>query len=438
MFALKLLFLVLLTACFSISSSKIDLEDYIRERAQPFSSTEDMNDLIAQAGSRKLVLLGEASHGTHEYYTWRDSISRRLISDYGFNFIAVEGDFASLYELNRYVKNLSGAAASAVEVLEKFNRWPAWMWGNEEIVRMSEWLRTYNDGLPQEQKVGFYGMDVYDEWNSQDALLGFLKENNADIYDDVKEYYACFAPYAGDSWLYARSLQTGQTGCADQTKRVIELLERERELFEDISDYDFFYAMQNARVFHNAEKFYRKSVLYQDGSAWNARVDHMHETVKNLLSIYGENSRGIVWAHNTHIGDARYTDMNKMSRHNIGQLSRIHHNEENVFLIGFTTYKGRVMAGAQWGSPMKEMHIPKAIQGSFEKIFFKTEMDFCYLIFDENDRKHSEFIMPRGHRAVGVVYSPVNDHRQFVSTVLPMRYDAFIFFSETKALKPLR
>src|SRR5690625_4451405 len=162
-----------------------------KHKAIPLDGDSSLDNLILSAADKELVLLGEASHGTHEYYLWRDKISRRLIAEQGFNFIAVEGDFASLYQLNRYVKNLDGAASSAKEVLSRLYRWPTWMWANEEVVALAEWLREYNDSLPQDEKVGFYAMDVYDEWNSKAVVLDLLKSTNLEVYDYVKKEYSC-------------------------------------------------------------------------------------------------------------------------------------------------------------------------------------------------------------------------------------------------------
>jgi erythromycin esterase len=435
---LKLIFLVLFTSCTITSRGGNDLEKYIKDQAIPLSGSADLNRLVNAAGNKRLVLLGEASHGTHEYYFWRDAISRRLISEKEFNFIAVEGDFASLYELNRYVKDMPGAANSARDVLENLDRWPQWMWGNEEVLALAEWLREYNDKLPFDRKVGFYGMDVYDEWRSKDAVLDLLRKQDREIFGQVRDYYNCFQSYDRDSWSYARGVQQGRPDCSDQTLAVVDLIRSSRDRFNELSDYEYFYLLQNTYVKHNAEKFYRKSATRHDASSWNSRVHHMHETVNRLLDLYGEGSGGIVWAHNTHIGDARFTDMYNAGNQNIGELSRVHHGPENIFSVGFTTYKGRVMAGAQWGSRQQVKRIASARRNSVEYILNKTDLPAFYLLFDDEDRTHEEFMEPRGHRAVGVVYNPVNEPRQYVNTILPLRYDAFIFFHETKALNPLR
>lgn len=408
-----------------------------KEKAILLESEKSLDQLITAAGDKKLVLLGEASHGTHEYYAWRDQISRKLIENHQFNFIAVEGDFASLYELNKYVKNSEGAANSAREVLLKLDRWPTWMWANEEVVALAEWLRAHNDKLPQNQKVGFYGMDVYDEWNSKQRVLEVLKNANASLFNSVQSQYDCFDPQKGESWQYAQAVKFGRSSCAKPTQNVVELIKNNRNSLNDLTDEAYFYLLQNALVMQNAEKFYRKSIASEDASSWNARAIHMHETVSDLLTLYGENAKGIVWAHNTHIGDANFTSMRNFDQKNIGQLSREKHGSNNVFLIGFTTYEGKVMAGSSWGSEMEEMTIPKATRNSVESKLNETGLEAFYLIFDEQDRSDEKMNQVLGNRAVGVVYNPRNDNRQFVPTILPLRYDAIIYFRETKALQPL-
>lgn len=436
---LVVLFLILFAsvACNSQEDKAKSLDDHIKDRAIEMNRSSDLDKLISNSGNKKLVLLGEASHGTHEYYTWRDSISRRLISEHNFNFILVEGDYASLYELNRYVKDLPGAAGSAKEVLMGLDRWPLWMWGNHEVLNLAEWLKKHNDGLPMEKKVGFYGMDVYDEWRSKQAVLDFLEKHNPKYYKKVKEYYECFEPYKYDSWAYARSAQAGLVNCYPNVLNVVNLLKDAYSEFSHLSKYEYFYVLQNAYVLKNAERFYRKSAMGLRDQSWNARATHMYETAVRKLDLYGEDSKGIVWAHNTHIGDAAYTDMVRAGQTNIGNLSRKYLGNENVFLIGFTTYKGRVQAGSQWGSNRQEMNVIRAQRNSIEEILNRTGLSSFYLIFDEDDRNHDEFMQRMGNRAIGVVYSPENDFRQFVPTVVPMRYDALIFFNTTKALYPL-
>ncbi|MDX9908219.1 MAG: erythromycin esterase family protein [Mariniphaga sp.] len=423
-------FLIILGSMFSSAQN-------IKQKAIPLDGDASLDRLISAAADKELVLLGEASHGTHEYYLWRDRISRRLIAEQGFSFIAVEGDFASLYHINRYVKNLDGAASSAREVLLKLDRWPTWMWANEEVVALAEWLRNHNDKLPQDKKVGFYGMDVYDEWNSKKVVLDLLKTTNQTAYDYATDQYKCFGPHKGDSWSYAHAVRAGKVDCATATKNVVAYIRNNRNDFPELSDDTYFYLLQNSIVVQNAEEFYRESVASKGDVSWNSRVHHMHGTVNDLLNLYGENSKGIVWAHNTHIGDAEYTSMRNTGAKNIGQLTREGLGNENVLLIGFTTYEGKVMAGPAWGAPMEEMTIPPAVSNSIEYKLNQIDQESFYLIFDKEDRKGKN-LRTMGHRAVGVVYNPRGDKRQFVPTIVPLRYDALFFFKKTTALRVLK
>lgn len=421
-----------------LQSNAENLPDYFRSKSIGLNRASCLDPLIETASGKRLILLGESTHGTHEYYTWRDSISRRLIAEKGFNFIVVEGDFASIFEINRFVKNLPGAARSAEAALSGLNRWPQWMWRNHETLNLVKWLRTYNDQLEQENKVGFYGMDVYDEWRSKEVLLELAKETDPELHRQVMEQLKCFSLYWGDSWAYARDARVTGIDCSANTEKLISLLLEYREGMEQISDYDFFYALQNAHVVNNAEKFYRKSASGMSAASWNARVLHMHRTIGRLLELYGQGSRGIVWAHNTHIGDARFTEMRNYGQTNIGELTRNHWGDANVLLVGFTTYQGQVQAGSEWGARRETMRIRTAPANSLEGILHRTGIPSFYLIFDHDDRDHPELAKPIGNRAIGVIYRPQYDHRQYVPTLVPFRYDVLIYFDRTTALKPLQ
>ena len=437
LYSIIIIFLITLPLSAGNLLAEDELVPFIQSRANDLETASDLDFLIEVASERKLVLLGEASHGTREYYAWRDSISKRLISEHGFRFIAVEGDWASLYELNRYVKDMPGAAASAQAVLEGLDRWPLWMWGNEEVIALAEWLRSYNDGLRQEEKAGFYGKDVYDEWRSMDAVLNFLQAHDSDLYRRVNRYYRCFDPYGRDSWQYAQAVGRGARDCTAETAAVVDVLRDEKEKFAGIDQPTYFWVKQNALVVKHAEKFYRKSITRRDASAWNSRVRYMDMTVNRLRDFYGDDARGIVWAHNTHIGDARFTEMMQRGQENIGHLTRVQHGPEAVFLVGFTTYTGTVKAGSQWGSRIERMQIPEAPSNTLEGILEQTGKPSFYLIFDDTDRTYEPFMQVLGNRAVGVVYNPANDRHQFVQTIVPLRYDALLFFRETEALTPI-
>ncbi len=299
---------------------------------------------------------------------------------------------------------------------------------------MAEWLHDHNDKLTQEKKVGFYGMDVYDEWNSKKVVLELLKTTDPTAYKYVKDQYSCFDPHKGDSWSYANAVSAGKEDCATATKNVVEYIRDNRNNFSELSDDTYFYLLQNTIVVHNAEKFYRESVTSKGEDSWNSRAHHMNGTVNDLLKLYGEHSKGIVWAHNTHIGDAEYTSMLHTGEQNIGQLTRKKLGKDNVLLVGFTTYEGKVIAASDWGARMKEMTIPPAVSNSIEYKLNQIDQESFYIIFDAEDREEKN-INVMGNRAVGVVYNPRKDKRQFVPTIIPLRYEALFFFKKTTALR---
>jgi erythromycin esterase len=410
---------------------------YIKQAACPLNNIDDLQPLFDRIGDAQIVMLGEASHGTHEYYTWRTHISKKLIDEKGFNFIAVEGDWPDCYRLNRYIKGYDAADSTAVRVLHAFNRWPTWMWANWEIVALTEWLKKYNTGLPVNKRVGFYGLDVYSLWESIESIMRYLKKNDPAALKVAEEAYHCFEPYRKDEGQsYARASQFVPEICENE---VVHLLKEVRQKLPQYnSDYEnVFSAEQNALVTVNAEKYYR-AMISGGSHSWNIRDRHMADTLERLLKFHGPDAKVIVWEHNTHIGDARATDMAKEGMFNIGELARVQHHHRGVVLVGFGSYKGTVMAGRNWGASMQVMHLPEAGKGSWEYFLHHAGKGNKLLMMDDfagNDLFMENHI---GHRAVGVVYNPpFEQYGNYVPTILPLRYDAFIFLDETKALHPL-
>ncbi len=413
------------------------LADYFSPKAIPLTGASGLDRLINEAGSRKLVLLGEASHGTSEFYSWRAQISKRLIIEKRFSFIAVEGDWASIYRLNEYVKNAPGASKSAKEVLRGFNRWPEWMWANEDIEQLAEWLREYNMNLPDDKKVGFYGMDVYGQWQAMDDLLEFTEKYLPEYHQEIQRKLQCFANYDRDEWMYAQAVSLGHSSCQRELSEVVNLLLALIEKMDASNDKQFFRAKQNALVVKNAEDFFRLAIRDNAGS-WNSRANHMWLSVQRLLKLYGPDSRGIIWGHNTHVGDSHFTSMRFQGMVNIGNLSRSELGNNQVFITGFGTYTGRVNAGSNWGSSMEIMQVPPGIKDSFEDVFGRLKHENFYLLFDEEDRTNELLNQYRGHRAIGVVYNPLHEAGNYVPTILPHRYNAFIFIRNTNPLEPVR
>jgi erythromycin esterase len=402
--------------------------------ARPWDDQQDIDALMNRIGDAHYVLLGEASHGTHEYYQWRSRISQRLITEKGFSFIAVEGDWPDCYLLNRYCKGYADAGASAEEVLHSFKRWPTWMWANHEMKELAEWIHAHNSNRPLLERVGFYGLDVYSLWESMDAVVRYLRKVDPAAAREARAAYDCFEPYAGDANRYAQSAAFIPSACEAAVVKILQLVRQIAPLYAD--DYEAaFDAEQNARIVVNAERYYR-TMIRADAASWNIRDSHMAETVRDLMQRYGSEAKAIIWAHNTHVGDARYTSMVHSGMINIGQLIREEHSEDDSVLIGFGSYEGSVIAGRYWDEPMQVMNMPPARTGSWEALMHHA-LPRNKLIISEEVTTHDAFWRLKDQRAVGVVYNPQREQTNYVPTILPQRYDAFIFLDKTTALQPI-
>ncbi len=399
----------------------------------PLNNSKDLDHLLEDIGDRHVVMLGEASHGTHEFYTWRAAISRRLIEEKGFNFIAVEGDWPDCYAINRFVKGYKDAGEDIENVLKKFDRWPTWMWGNWEVAGLAEWMREHNGAFSIERKAGFYGLDVYSLWDSMKAMMHYLETEDPNAARSVKKAILCFEPFNENEQQYAR-YTLKESGCQEEVLALLKEI-RFKAQFLDGDREAGFNAEQNALIAVNAEKYYRTMIGF-DNESWNIRDRHMMETLDRLMKFHGKSAKGIVWEHNTHIGDARATGMSRAGMVNIGELAREEYGEKNVYLAGFATYRGTVIAGEEWGAPMEVMEVPEAQKGSVEYHLHHQSDKDRYLLF--NDEIPDEYFEKMGHRAIGVVYNPVMEkYGNYVPSLLPQRYDALIFIDETKALHPL-
>ncbi|HZP81329.1 MAG TPA: erythromycin esterase family protein [Chthonomonadaceae bacterium] len=413
-----------------------------RKVALPLEGADDLDPLLKRIGNAGCVLLGEASHGTSEYYLSRAKISQRLIQEKGFSFIAVEGDWPDCYRVNRYIKGYPDSGQDAHEALHAFDRWPTWMWGNWEMVALAEWLRRYNADRPEERKVGFYGLDVYSLWDSLNAVVRYLEKVDGQAAEAAKRAYQCFEPYGEEGQEYARATYAWVPhSCQHEVVEMLTALRREQPGAQQDGREAYFVAEQNALVVQNAEHYYR-TMITGNRTSWNVRDRHMAETLERLLQFHGPDAKAIVWEHNTHIGDARATDMAHAGMVNIGQLTRERYGRETVVLVGFGSYQGSVIASYEWGAPMRRMAVPAARPGSWEDVLHQAGAHNQMLLLTDGsllgDIQRGEFMEPRGHRAIGVVYDPEYEHRgNYVPTILPERYDAFLFLDQTRALHPL-
>ncbi|SHG50234.1 Erythromycin esterase homolog [Salegentibacter echinorum] len=400
----------------------------------PLQSSEDLDPLIDRIGDSNYVLLGEASHGTHEYYTWRAKISKRLIEEKGFSFIAVEGDWPDCYHINRWVKNIDNSNDSIQKVLSKFKRWPTWMWANWETAAFTQWLKKHNERLTDDQKIGFYGLDVYSLWDSLDIMVKYLQKEDPETAKLAREAFHCFEPYI-ENEAYHRIFRNSPEGCKKEVINLLKKVRKKAHTYDTEQEADL-NAEINALVMVNAEKYYKAMVGFGEDS-WNVRDRHMVQTLNTLMDYHRPNAKVIVWEHNTHIGDARATDMTASGLVNVGQLVREQHKSEDVVLVGFGSYEGSVIAGSSWEAPMQKMKVPKGVEGSLEHKLHKISPRDKLIVFNEDKELKKAFSYRQGHRAIGVVYHPQREKGNYVPSEVSSRYDAFLYIDKTKALHPL-
>lgn len=401
----------------------------------PLQNAANLDPLLERIGNARYVLLGEASHGTHEYYTWRATITKRLIQEKGFSFIAVEGDWPDCFEINRWIKGYSGTEEAITDVLHQFDRWPTWMWANWEIAAFAKWLRNYNSKSSRNQRVGFYGLDVYSLWESMEIIVDYLEKEDPEAAKYARKAIDCFEPY-GEEETYASALSMLKPSCKDAVMKLLQEV-RQKAPFYDHDPEARLNAEMNALVAANGEKYYRTMASF-GGNSWNVRDLHMVETLNSLMNFHGPDAKVIVWEHNTHIGDARATSMADRGMLNVGQLVREQHMPEEVVLVGFGSYEGTVVAGRAWGATMQQMPVPPALENSVEELLHTASADNKLLIFDSSPELEQYFSRWYGHRAIGVVYNPESEKGNYVPTKLSSRYDAFLYIDLTKALYPLR
>jgi erythromycin esterase len=429
----KILFSLVLFSFVQYTISAQSAEQVISEKAVAFDDRSELVSLLDYITGERLILMGEASHGTSEFYTKRSFMSKHLASEQGFNFIAVEGDWSSFSRINEYVKHKEGGPHTLDEAMAAIDRWPLWMWRNQEFKTLVRWLHEFNADMAPSDRVGLYGIDVYDNYSSMEDVVEWISSIDSGLGNQAGRLYSCMSRHPDPSGYVQMVAQT-QQDCSDDIEEVLEIV-RSLQGHEDATEWEFFKAEHGAKVAVNAELHYRAN-LQQGPQSWNYRASHFYLTAERLLDYYGEDSRGIIWAHNTHIGDARATDMGRFGMHNIGQLSRDALGTENTFAIGFGTYTGEVLAGREWEGAMRSMNIPEAPADSWEHLLMQTGHEKLYLNFGDGDLS-SALQQRYPHRAIGVTYNPANEQNNFVPSVLPDRYNAFIFIHTTKTLDPL-
>jgi erythromycin esterase-like protein len=427
------------------ATSDSRLTDTLRHVSHVLSGAgNDYDPLIEWFKGTRFALLGEASHGTHEFYRERAEITKRLIVERGFTAVAIEGDWPDASRVNRYVRGLSDDA-TAVEALTDFKRFPSWMWRNTDVVAFIEWLRARNDALaPHAAKSGFYGLDLYSLHASMEAVLRYLDKIDPPAAGRVRERYACFDHFGDDVQRYGLLTTAGVAeSCRDEVIGVLLDLQRraaaQAERDGRIAKDEFFDAEQNARLVKDAEAYYR-SMFLSDVSSWNLRDRHMAETLDALVAYLerkdGHPAKVVVWAHNSHVGDARATEMGQRGELNVGQLVRQRYGR-TALNVGFSTHHGTVTAASNWDGPADRKRVRTALAGSYEMLFHETQMARFLLRLGDGDAAQA-LNDPRLQRAIGVIYRPETERQShYFHARLASQFDAVVHFDETRAVEPL-
>jgi erythromycin esterase-like protein len=417
--------------------------DAVRQAAQALTDDDNHDTLLDLIGDARFVLIGEASHGTHEFYRERARITRRLLADKGFNAVAVEGDWPDAYRVNRFVRGL-GNDRSARDALDGFKRFPTWMWRNTEVLEFLEWQRAFNKPRPEAGRTGFYGMDLYSLHASIEAVLGYLDKTDPPAARRARDRYACFDRFGDDSQVYGLMAGLGSAeGCEDDVVAMLVDMRRRDGAAPPgghADAEDAFAAEQNARLVKNAVAYYR-SMYLSDVSSWNLRDRHMVETLGALerhLARDGTPPKIVVWAHNSHLGDARATEMGgRRGELNVGQMMREQHGRDAV-LVGFTTHRGSVTAATDWGAPAQCRQVVPSRADSIEGVMHATGIERFLLPLRAGGPHAQAMRDPRLERAIGVIYRPDTERQShYFFAQLPEQFDALIHIDQTRALEPL-
>jgi erythromycin esterase-like protein len=465
-------------------ADKIDMSDAdaVRQIAQPLTGgTRDYDALLELIGDARIVLLGEASHGTHEFYFERATITKRLIAEKHFTVLAIEADWPDASRVHRYVRSSQrphlnplnappgrepeedakrqvrvnpAGDSNANEALAGFRRFPTWMWRNTVVVEFVEWLRDFNNTLdPKKAPAGFYGMDLYSLHASIDAVLNYLAKVDPDAAKRARRRYSCFDHFSKEPQEYGYAATIGAAESCEQAvvDQLVELRQKAADFLQrdsKVAAEELFFAEQNARLVKNAEQYYR-SMFRGRAASWNLRDRHMVETIEALVAhLNGSRQpKAIIWAHNSHLGDARATEMSQHGEFNVGQLVRERFGNE-AMLVGFTTHHGSVTAASDWGAMAERKNVCPALRGSYEELFHEVGVPRFWINLRERSDKidppsHSSGATsilrePRLERAIGVIYRPETERlSHYFQARLPDQFDAVIHIDETHAVEPL-
>ncbi len=433
------------------AGTSLSLPDLIYNSSEHFSDIDSvkLDGLLERIGDSRLVLLGEATHGTAEFYDMRARITRELIEKKGFKIVAVEADWPDATSIDHFIRGPGHTPEKKpIFTIKPFSGFPSWMWANHSVLTFTHWLKDYNQFFnSSDDAVGFYGLDLYNMFGSIEAVLYYLQDVDPEAAETARWRYACLQPWADDPSNYSRIMQSRRyRGCGYEVHRVLQDLRKNREHYQhrdrqtdsEVDRQRYFSATQNARLIVNGERYYRTR-YYADNNSWNQRDQNMLETLLEILNHRGKTSKAVVWAHNSHIDDARATEMIERGQFNLGQIVR-ETFADNAYLIGFGTDHGSVIAASSWGGPMNVMQVRPSHKDSYEHLFHEVKTDNFLLPLRNpvQDITRKKLLAKRLQRAIGTTYDPENElKKHYFYGSLPRQYDEYIWFDKTRAVIPL-
>lgn len=417
-------------------TSTMDLAKRIAQVSIKFEEISELplDGLLRRIGDARVVMIGEASHGTSEFYEARARITQALIERKHFNFVAIEGDWPDVARIDHYVRHKQYPAAEWTA----FARFPTWMWRNEEVGQFVDWLRSWNRAHAETGKVAFHGLDLYSLYTSMHEVLTYLKQYDPVTAKQTLRQYQCLLPYRDDPAEYARAaIHSGFASCEAAILDNLRALYERQSMLASHDGERLFDLLQNANLIASAEEYYRTMFL-SENNAWNLRDTHMFATLERLLEHYGEKSRGIIWAHNSHVGDSGATDMGRRGEFNIGRLARARFGDE-LFSIGFGTDTGTVAAASDWGDEMEIKNVLPSLPGSYERLFHDSGVSMALVPLRHGDTKLVHGLRhERLQRAIGVIYRPETERQShYYHACLPAQFDEYVWFDRTRAITPL-
>ncbi|KAG0244890.1 hypothetical protein BGW41_005489 [Actinomortierella wolfii] len=429
---------------------------FIKTAAEEFTKIHDpsFTSKFDHYANARIVLIGDASHGTSEFYEARAAITQRLIEHHGFNIVAAEADWPDAHALDEFVRHQDTTTPNKITsttALDAFQRFPRWMWRNREVQRFLEWLHRFNASKPKKDMVTICGLDLYSLGASIQAVLEYLDKVDPEQASEARKRYGCLLPWIHNPAQYGLvALKLGRAPCREEVVKVLQdMLKRRLEIMnrimkngstssDQVDQDDFLDAEMNAQLVHDSEAYYR-SIYISDERSWNLRDNHMFKTLCRVLEARGPQSKVVVWAHNSHVGDARYTGMGmERGELNIGQLCREHFGVDNVAIIGCGTHTGTVAAAHEWDIDMEIMDVLPSIQGSYERLFYESGLPRCVLDLRQKSEARQALMETRLERFIGVIYRPQTERwSHYSDAVLPKQFDAYIWFKDTTAVRAM-